>query len=260
MMFERFTRPARQVVVQAQHNARRYGHNFIGPEHLFLGVVTNEDDPASAVLRDLGLTPERTEAEFARLTGSQPIGPASAAGGLTLSPAPEPPASPANPINTDNPADPTGAEANPLAGLDADALASIGIDLDEVRTRIEATFGPGALSRSVPGGRQRHPRGPLHRRLLRRRGRRGPGRPARRRGRNNSPVRGHIPFTPRAKKSLELSLREALSLGDNYIGMEHVALALTGMKDGLVPRILAGLAVPPAAIRAALLDQHRKAS
>ena len=250
-MFERFTRPARQVVVQAQHNARRYGHNFIGPEHLFLGVVTNEDDPASAVLRDLGLTPERTEAEFTRLTGSQPIGPASSAGGLPLSPAPEAPT---------NPADPTGAEANPLAGLDADALASIGIDLDEVRTRIEATFGPGALSRSVPCGQQRHPRGPLHRRLLRGRGRRGPGHPARRRGRNNSPVRGHIPFTPRAKKSLELSLREALSLGDNYIGMEHVALALTSMKDGLVPRMLADLAVSPDAIRAALLDQHRKAS
>ena len=52
-MFERFTGRARRVVVQAQHNARRYGHNFIGPEHLFLSVVKDEDDPVSAVLRDL---------------------------------------------------------------------------------------------------------------------------------------------------------------------------------------------------------------
>jgi hypothetical protein len=239
MMFERFTGPARQVVVQAQHNARRYGHNFIGPEHLLLGMVLNQDDPASAVLHDLGLTPERTEAEFVRLTRSRPLGPAGQTGGQPGRPAP------------------ADAEANPLAGLDADALASIGIDLDEVRTRIEATFGPGALSRAVPCGQQRHPRGPLHRRLLRRRGR---GHPARRPGRNSGPVRGHIPFTPRAKKSLELALREALSLGDNYIGMEHLALALTSMRDGLVPEILAGLEISPDAIRAALLDQHRKAS
>jgi ClpA/ClpB-like protein len=241
MMFERFTGPARQVVVQAQHHARRYGHNFIGPEHLLLGVVLNEDDPASAVLRDLGLTPERTEAEFARLTRSQPLGPAGRAGGQPGCPAPAPAGPPAEPA------------ANPLAGLDADALATIGIDLDEVRTRIEATFGPGALSRAVPCGQQRRPRGPLHRRLLRR-GRRGPGRPG------PLPSRGHIPFTPRAKKSLELSLREALTLGDNYIGLEHVALALTSMRDGLVPAIMAGLKVSPDAIRAALLDQHRKAS
>jgi hypothetical protein len=239
MMFERFTGPARQVVVQAQHNARRYGHNFIGPEHLLLGMVLNQDDPASAVLHDLGLTPERTEAEFVRLTRSRPLGPADRAGGQPGRPAP------------------ADAEANPLAGLDADALASIGIDLDEVRTRIEATFGPGALSRAVPCGQQRHPRGPLHRRLLRRRGR---GHPARRPGRNSGPVRGHIPFTPRAKKSLELALREALSLGDNYIGMEHLALALTSMRDGLVPEILAALEISPDSIRAALLDQHRKAS
>ncbi len=244
-MFERFTRPARQVVVQAQHQARRYGHNFIGPEHLLLAVVSG-DDPASAVLRDLGLTPERTEAEFARLTQSKPLGPAS------QPTADEPPSGqPTGPVPAPGP------EANPLADLDRDALAAIGIDLDEVRTRIEATFGPGALNRAVPCNQQRRPHRALHRRLLRRR-RPGPGRP----GRDTSPgaVRGHIPFTPRAKKILELSLREALSLGDNYIGMEHLALALTSMRDGLVPRILAGLQVSPDAIRAALLDQHRKAS
>ncbi len=246
-MFERFSGRARRVVVQAQHNARRYGHNFIGPEHLFLGIVSDEEDPVSAVLRDLGLTPERTEAAFARLTRSQPLGP-SAPGSAQPGDAQPGSLAPA-------PADPA---LNPLAGLDADALASIGIDLDEVRTRIEATFGPGALSRAASRSYQCEPRRPLHRRLLRRRGR---GHPARRPGRPGpAQVRGHIPFTPRAKKSLELSLREALSLGDNYIGMEHLALALTSMRDGLVPRILAELDVAPATIRAALLDQHRKAS
>jgi ATP-dependent Clp protease ATP-binding subunit ClpA len=230
MMFERFTGQARQVVVQAQHNARRFGHNYIGPEHLFLSLVT-ADDPASALLRDLGLTPERTEAEFIRLTRAQPNDP------RRTRPRPV--------------ADPSG---GPLAGLDAEALASIGIDLDEVRTRIEATFGPGALSRAVP---RAHPsRPPLHRRLLHR-GQRGPGRA----GRDTGPaiVRGHIPFTPRAKKVLELSLREAVGLGDNYIGMEHLALALLRIRDGVVPKLLANLDVSPDVVRAALLDQHRKA-
>jgi hypothetical protein len=128
MMFERFTSQGRQVVVQAQHSARRFGHNYIGPEHLFLSLVA-ADDPASALLRDLGLTPERTEAEFIRLTHSKPVGPPGSKAPLPASLDPQ---------------------ASPLAGLDAEALAAIGIDLDEVRTRIEATFGPGALSRAVP--------------------------------------------------------------------------------------------------------------
>ena len=247
-MFERFTGQARQVVVRAQHQARRFGHSYIGPEHLFLGMVTIEDAPASAVLHDLGLTPERTDAVFSRLTGARPR-PVGESGHQSLGESCGWPGAPA-PV----PADPA---VNPLAGLDADALAAIGIDLDEVRTRIEATFGPGALSRAASRSHLPETRRPLHRRLLRRRG---PGHPARRRGPNNGPVRGHIPFTPRAKKSLELSLREALSLGDNYIGLEHLALALTSMRDGLVPKILAELDVTPVTIRAALLDQHRKAS
>lgn len=235
-MFERFTQPARQVIVQAQHNARRFHHNYIGPEHLFLGLVAI-DDPASALLRDLGLTPERTEAEFSRLTRSKPVGPPG-------SKAPLPPA------------DLAGVQPGPVAGLDADALAAIGIDLDEVRMRIEATFGPGALSRAVPRDRRGHP---ARRRLLRG-GRRGPGRPGRPGPDGGSGTPHRIPFTPRAKKSLELSLREALGLGDNYIGMEHLALALISMKDGVVPQLLARLDVSPDTIRAALLDQHRKAS
>ncbi len=198
-------------------------------------MVASEDDPVSALLRDFGLTPERIDAEFIRLTHSKPSGPP---GSKALFPAL---------------ADPT---VGPLAGLDAEALAAIGIDLDEVRTRIEATFGPGALSRAVPP-HQRGRNGPARRRFLHR-SRRGPGR-----GGPDAawvPARGHIPFTPRAKKVLELSLREAVGLGDNYIGLEHVTLALLRLHDGVVPRLLTNLEVPPDTLRAALLDQHRKAS
>jgi hypothetical protein len=234
MMFERFTGQARQVVVQAQHHARRFGHNYIGPEHLFLGLIA-PDNPTSALLRDLGLTPERTEAEFIRLTHSKPAGPP---GSKAPFPAP------------------AGPPASPLAGLDAEALAAIGIDLEEVRTRIEATFGPGALSRAVPP-HQRGRSGPARRRFLHR-SRRGPGRTGPDTG--WVPARGHIPFTPRAKKVLELSLREAVGLGDNYIGLEHIALALIRIKDGVVPHLLASLEVSPDTIRAALLDRRRKAS
>ena len=72
--------------------------------------------------------------------------------------------------------------------------------------------------------------------------------------------RGHIRFTPRAKKSLELSLREALARKDNYIGPEHVVLALISMDSGAVPVILAAIGVPAAALRTAVTDRYRKAS
>jgi hypothetical protein len=71
---------------------------------------------------------------------------------------------------------------------------------------------------------------------------------------------GHIPFTPRAKKSLELSLREAKTLHDNYIGVEHLTLALLALKDGMVPVILSALGVPATSLRAAILARYRKAS
>ena len=120
-MFERFTDSARQIVVQAQSQARQLGHGFIGCEHLLLALVSL-DEPAAAVLRDHGLTPERTRAEVIRLVGP----------GRTVS---------------------------LLAGLDREALASIGIDLDAVRSRIEALFGPDALTRAVPAVRRRRRRG-----------------------------------------------------------------------------------------------------
>ena len=94
-----------------------------------------------------------------------------------------------------------------------------------------------------------------------------PARPGRRRGaRGNAPLRpgpafrGHIPFTPRAKKSLELSLCEAKALHDNYIGVQHLTLALLALKDGMVPVILSALGAPATTLRAAILARYRKAS
>jgi ATP-dependent Clp protease ATP-binding subunit ClpA len=71
---------------------------------------------------------------------------------------------------------------------------------------------------------------------------------------------GHLPFTPRAKKSLEHSLREAKARHDNYIGVEHLTLALVAMNDGAVPPILSALGASPAALRTAILDRYRQAS
>ena len=113
-MFERFTDGARHVVVQAQHDARRLGHHYIGCEHLLLAAA-GASEPASAVLRDQGVTPERVEAEILRTVGR----------GAAAGP------------------------ADPLRGLDREALAAIGIDLDVVRARLEAAFGPDALDRAV---------------------------------------------------------------------------------------------------------------
>jgi ATP-dependent Clp protease ATP-binding subunit ClpA len=215
MMFERFTNSARQIVVQAQSQARQFGHGFIGPEHLLLALVSL-DEPAAVVLHDQGLTPERTRAEVIRMVGP-------------------------------------GRTFGLLAGLDREALASIGIDLDTVRSRIEATFGPDALIRAAPVARRRRHR------LPGRKGRRGPSRGVLFQAPGSAP-RGHIPFTPLAKKALERSLREALTLGDNYIGVQHVALALISMDRGCVPVILSALSLSDAPLRAAILDRYRKAS
>jgi hypothetical protein len=111
-MFERFTGTARHVVVQAQADARRLGHNYIGCEHLLLAAVAAAE-PASAVLRDHGVTPERVEAEILRTIGR-------------------------------------GQTVDPLGCLDREALAFIGIDVDVVRARIEAAFGPDALTGPLP--------------------------------------------------------------------------------------------------------------
>ena len=70
-MFERFTDTARRVVVLAQEDARRLGHNYIGCEHLLLAAAA-AGEPAGAVLRDQGVTPERIKAEILRASGPFP--------------------------------------------------------------------------------------------------------------------------------------------------------------------------------------------
>jgi ATP-dependent Clp protease ATP-binding subunit ClpA len=118
----------------------------------------------------------------------------------------------------------------PLGDADAKALGAIGIDLDEARRRMEASFGPGALAW--------HPdprcRGGLPR----------PG--------------GHLPFTPRSKKVLELSLREALALKHRAIGTEHLLLGLVREGEGLAMLVLTRLGAGPAVIRARVLDALRQ--
>ena len=71
---------------------------------------------------------------------------------------------------------------------------------------------------------------------------------------------GHIPFTPRAKKSLELSLREAKALHDDYIGVQHLILAQLAISDGMPRLILSALGASAESLRADILARYRKAS
>jgi len=98
---------------------------------------------------------------------------------------------------------------------DAEALRAVGIDLDEVRRRVEETFGEGALERTSSARRRR------------------------RRRRACTPSVGYIPFTPHAKKVLELALREAKALRHDYIGTEHILLGLVRERQGLAAGMLA---------------------
>ncbi|HET6395113.1 MAG TPA: Clp protease N-terminal domain-containing protein [Blastococcus sp.] len=99
--------------------------------------------------------------------------------------------------------------------LDAEALTALGIDLDAVRSSVEASFGPGALDRPSRG------RGPA----------------------------AHIPFTPRAKKVLELSLREAIAMRSKTIADGHIALGLLREGEGLAMKVLADRGVDTVELR-----------
>ena len=127
-MFERFTDRARRVVVLAQEEARMLGHNYIGTEHILLGLIHEGE------------------------------------------------------------------------GVAAKALESLGVSQKAARQQVEVIIGRGEQAPS-----------------------------------------GHIPFTPRAKKVLELALREALQLGHNYIGTEHILLGLIREGEGVAPQVLVKL-------------------
>ncbi len=140
-MFERFSGPGRQVVVLAQDEARRFNHNYIGTEHLLLGLLAEPD------------------------------------------------------------------------GVARRALLAAGVTLDDSRARVQAAVGTGKRT------------------------------PA-----------GHIPFTPSAKKVLELGLREALSLRHDYIGTEHLLLGLIREREGLGARLLTQAGVDLLSLRMRVLD------
>ncbi|HEX6234767.1 MAG TPA: Clp protease N-terminal domain-containing protein [Jiangellaceae bacterium] len=196
-MFERFTQSARLVVVRGRDEAHRFGHSWVGAEHLLLGVLTQPDAPGVQALNELGVTLETAREALTQVVG--------------------------------------------LDVSDADALRAVGIDLDEVRHRVEATFGPGALDRPL-GRRSRH-------RLFFRRARCEP-----------SFRSGHLRFMPRAKRVLERSLREALNLGDRHIGVEHIVLGLLDPDGNTAIELLRHLEVNPDAVRAFVLDSLGKAA
>ena len=185
-MFERFTDRARRVLVVAQAEARGLDHNFLGTEHLLLGLLEGEG-VAARVLRAEGF-----EAAAVREAIRTYVGPA----------------------------------ARPEVD-DVEALASIGIDLEQVTAAVEESFGKGALARPIgPKGRKKLPwSGP--------------------------------PFVPRAKKVMELSLREALSLGHSYIGTEHLLLAILREGRGMAAMILAQRTDLPI-LRDKVIDELRR--
>lgn len=116
-MFERFTEDARQLVVEAQAQARALGHGWIGTEHLLLAAA-GPDSSLRPTLDVLGLTQQALHDEVTRVLGRL-------------------------------------ATADPSSDHDADALRCIGIDIDAVRRRVEDQFGPGALDAPAPAPTRR---------------------------------------------------------------------------------------------------------
>jgi ATP-dependent Clp protease ATP-binding subunit ClpA len=192
-MFERFTQPAREVVVRAQEEARALGHPWLGTEHLLLGVLAQPEAPGVSTLTDLGVNLDSARAALSQLVGRRGLGES-----------------------------------------DTDALRTLGIDLDEVRRRAEASFGPGALD-YPPRLRARH--------WLRwRRGQCA-----------TRDMTGYLPFMPRAKRALERAQREAVARGDRHIGVEHVLLGLLDPKSNMAVELLRHLGADPEDVRTRVL-------
>jgi ATP-dependent Clp protease ATP-binding subunit ClpA len=197
-MFERFTSEARGVVVRAREESGRLRSGHLGTEHLLLGLLHPDAGAVAVLLREAGVDAERVRAEIGR-----------------LDPAP----------------------ARILSDEDAEALRTVGIDVEAVLARIEASFGPDAL-------------------LVRE-----PGRDARRRGRGWGRRPGaRSRATPRFRKVLELSLREAIRLHNDAIGGEHLLLGLIREGGGLGARILTDAGVDLARLREAAAAALRRAA
>jgi ATP-dependent Clp protease ATP-binding subunit ClpA len=197
-MFERFTDRARKVVNLALAQAKERGDDQVRPAHMLYGVAA-ADGLGAWALTALGVDAAAVERELARARGT----------------APGPPGSPSE-----------------AAGDDAEALAAIGIDLDEIKRRIEESFGPGALER-VP--QSRVPPAP----------------------------RGRVPLTDQAKLSLALALKETRALHHSYVGTEHLLLGLMGVAErdphgDFAAVTLRDLGLDPAVVRARVLDELRQ--
>jgi ATP-dependent Clp protease ATP-binding subunit ClpA len=249
-MFERFTKRARLALVSASTEARTRDDDFIGTEHLLLGLLAIGEGVAHDVLAGAGVSHEAAlqaiDDRLAEQAGGE-SGPEhdggqerdggrrrsrrrpggrgrrsdDRAGRLSAAPCPD------GDGETDDTSTSSGAD------VDADALATIGIDLDAVRGAVEREFGPGALDDAMLAGTGR-------------------GRIGRRRQRRPA-------FTPRAKKALELALREALAMGHHYIGTEHVLLGLLREREGVAGVVLRRLA-PDDDLRHAVQERLRDAS
>jgi ATP-dependent Clp protease ATP-binding subunit ClpA len=181
-MFERFTRPARELVERAHAIAKESRASQVRPEHLFAAMLWDDDSLAVRLMVDQGATSERLHAELDKRRARYVDG---------------------------------------LDDEDAAALASIGIDLEEVARRLDVDDLAGS----------------------------GPKR-----------SRGHIRFSRPSKKVLELALREAISLRHNYIGTEHILLGLVREGDVMVRDTLASAGVDTNSLRSAVAEAVRRAS
>lgn len=178
---------ARAAVIRAQIHARRLGQDFIGCEHLLYGLA-GADDTVGSTLRERGVTPEGVEKQIQRLIAG-------------------------NPSATAGPGD-----------LDRDALASIGIDLDAVRARLDDAFGPGSLDRPA--------RRPRRGWLAHRRDRRVPS--------------GHLPVTRQARTCLDRAVATAAAADpDAAPGTAGLVLALLATDASALRAVLTGLGVSP---------------
>jgi Clp amino terminal domain, pathogenicity island component len=241
MMRFTFTHAAHTVTRHAQEHGRRLGHSHQGGEHLLLALAA-ADLPVASVLHEHGITAQRVEQEIVRLEG---LGPGAAL----------------------------------FAGLDTRALASVGVQLGAVRDRIEASFGPDALAQAgqATHAKPRRPSGlnPNNPRPM------PPGpidRWRRRHARPEAPLppippappgiyqaagtqtAGSIRPTPDAWNAVLRSIREAQIRHDTQVGAEHLALAVTAMKTGLVPPILSALGTSAPVLRAAVLERLQQAN
>ena len=185
-MFERFSREARRAVERALAEAVAMRHDHVGTEHLLL-ALTDPDSAASRILESFNVDRVVLLHEYGR-TGDL--------GEFALSQHPDP-----------------------------DALVTLGIDIEEVRRRVEDEFGLGALERTAawrPRGRPR--------------------------------------FSSRAKRSLHSALREAIALGHRRLQSEHLLLGLAAVEDGLAARLLAGRGATLARLRAVVADEYRRSA